>query len=183
MSLPSIDQIFSGGFANPYPNLSPNQSILYQAAERWLNQQRSNLGENAHIRMTRPRRSHLGVACNIENVVSASVDFMLLFKSFNPLCSEIRSVEDHENPGMRVYSVTISFPEGGENGKAFADQYVGSIFSVTRWSRYLDEPRILITLFILVTISAIFTTKGSQWKALAATAYALLPRASTKPPQ
>jgi hypothetical protein len=160
--------MFGGGGA--IGNLTSDQILLYRDVERWLANVRPQLGANCHIQLASPVGSHQGgIKCQVLNASKPTKEFLDLFKRYDADCSDVIPEMDDELR-KNIYHVSIPFPKGG-----FPDGMSSSMAAAgTRggwWSSFLDEPRVLITAFLVTAVSAALTTKWSQWTSLAALAF------------
>jgi hypothetical protein len=175
--------MFGGGGGGGTGKLNREQTLLYRDVEKWLANVRSQLGENRDIKLVNPVGSHVGgIKCEVQCVAKPSIELFRLFRvqpvvrsffclfanalreAYNPDCSDLTSYVDDESR-QNVYHVTIPFPPGGFSEAALAS--VGS-GGAGGWPAFLDEPKVLITSLLVTAVSAVLTTKASQWTNLLA---------------
>ena len=155
--------------------LSPQQWALFHDAQRWLSSQKARLGANKHVELANPHPTLKGLTCELNNVVELDDDLIPLFKQYNDLCGNVKTARNDARGG-HVFSVAlatnVTLPVSDAKGGSSSSGLAG---------RILDEPKPLISLILLVSVCAAFTTSGESWIKVAHGLYALLSLAPFHP--
>ncbi len=144
---PTLDGSGGGG-----GGLDPRDAELFHAAQQWLTQHRGRLGANRYIELADPQATHMGLSCTVRGVVELTDEIRDMFKGFDRKSSTVATIQN-DATGGHGFRVTL-----GGGGPRLGKASIG---------RFLDEPRLIISLILLVFISAAFTTPASRWSQLA----------------
>jgi|WetSurMetagenome_2_1015567.scaffolds.fasta_scaffold01048_7 hypothetical protein len=153
--------------------LGPQHIALYHDVQKWLANERSQLGANRNIELANPKPTVGGISCELRKVVELEDDVREVFKKYHHKCGYVKC--RHDDVGKaNVYTVTLATD-------AKMDVSTTASGSVGIGARILDEPRALILLILLVCVCAAFTTSGQSWLSLARGLSALLSPARSHP--
>ncbi len=137
--------------SNPLP---PYQEDAFQDLCTLLAQKRTGLGPNKWIELVEPCATVTGITCVVQGVETCDAELNKVFHTMGG--SDVRSEKD-DTTREHVYRVDF---------KLKLPLKPAARSSATGGS-FLDEPRVLITGLVLVTLSAVLTTPAAPWMSLA----------------